>query len=158
MHSSWMIVSDNIFQTRERRDRVSRQFTGHHRRFDASDVESATSPIAGDRQVVVSIIQRRYSVTGSSRQRQYIALRRIDVRDPVLSIEQRLIGLRRRRGILLMRIHQQLPSEVPLTADSLGPKLADVGVEEPNRVRSYVRATRRSITIAAIAFFRGGFG
>lgn len=64
-----MIVTDDIFQLWEGRDRVGSQSAGHHGRLYAADVESAACPVAGYRQVIVRVVQGRDSVSSSSRQR-----------------------------------------------------------------------------------------
>src|ERR1700689_350108 len=101
---------------------MRRQPAGDHRSFHASRIQSARSPVARNRKIVVGVVQWRDAILLRTRQRKNISIGWVYVRRPMLRVETGLIARVRFAALQLSHwIDQQVPPEFTATPGSLGP-------------------------------------
>src|SRR5215813_8539098 len=105
-----MIVTHDLFEPREARDRMRCEPARHHCRLDATLIESTICPVPNNAKVIVSVVEWRDAVLRGSRQCDAISVRWINVCSPILSVERGLIGFVG-RFVWMRKIHQQVKPE-----------------------------------------------
>src|SRR3954452_19174287 len=59
---SGMVEADDVLERGQAAQRMRGEPAGHHRALDAAGVVAAIRPVAGERQIVVGIVERRDAV------------------------------------------------------------------------------------------------
>src|SRR5258706_14096386 len=103
--ASLPVAPDDPAARRTIQRRRGGQQAGDPGRFDASAVERTLRPVTREDKVVVATRPRSHPVLRGAGQREHVALRRVDVRPPELTVEAT------RPGAALV-IDEQLPSKL----------------------------------------------
>jgi hypothetical protein len=116
---------------------VRREPARHHRGLDAALIEATARVVAGDREVIVRVVERRDPVLERPGEGERIAVGGAHVRRPVLRFEARLALGEGGLAGLLARIDERVPAELARRPLRPRPEVHDVIVQEEDGVLAH---------------------